>query len=398
MPLSTKSLLILSPDYPDKDNKFQGCNFVKSLIEKIAPEFKEISIISPVLPTFGRTAQDKFCINYSYNNVNVYYPKCIYIPNLIPGQNRYWQLYFDFRHQAIKNTIKKYNIKFDLIHAQFNYIAGMSAYKLSQEYKKPYIVSIYEDSIWLRVLNYEWGSKYIDSIINANKIIGINQADTHYLMEYNRSSEYIPMGYNPRIFNVITSKNRCKELLDLDPNKRLIVSVGNIEDRKRFDLLPPVINYLKNNYSPDINCIIIGNDKGGLKSLKQRIELYKVKNEIKILGNIDNNKLALYLNAADILTSQSRSEGFGITQIESLACGTPVVASNTNGSNSILSNNHQFGERFDGYDITDFIEKLERNLNRSFDRDLISNRARQYSWDNVSLRILDKYREVLGEN
>ena len=68
----------------------------------------------------------------------------------------------------------------------------------------------------------------------------------------------------------------------------------------------------------------------GIGPLENEIKLNEAKNNnINFLGKIENNRLPLYYSAANILIVPSvHEEGFGRVLLESLACGTPVIAAN----------------------------------------------------------------------
>ena len=76
---------------------------------------------------------------------------------------------------------------------------------------------------------------------------------------------------------------------------------------------------------------------GDLKS--QYFENIKIR--IRNLGNImDENRLVQLYNAADVFLLPSRNENLPNMAIESIACGTPVVAYNIGGVNEIITHEH----------------------------------------------------------
>ncbi len=55
-----KTLLVITPDYPDKDNRYIGSIFVKDHMGSLKPFFKEIVVICPVPFSFGIMANDRY--------------------------------------------------------------------------------------------------------------------------------------------------------------------------------------------------------------------------------------------------------------------------------------------------------------------------------------------------
>lgn len=128
----SKNLLVISP-YPDRYNKDIGGIFVKDQISLIKKYFNEIIVIEPIpwvpkflLNCFKTHRRSRFeKNNYQYDNVKVYYPKFFILP--------FYMDFFDiFRLKAVKNVIKKQNLKFDLIHAHMSWPCGYIGAKLKE--------------------------------------------------------------------------------------------------------------------------------------------------------------------------------------------------------------------------------------------------------------------------
>jgi glycosyltransferase involved in cell wall biosynthesis len=400
--LVDKQLLIITPDYPDEKNIFTGCNYVKRMLDETHSCFKEVNVIAPVLSTFGKTPQSKYCKDYSYDNVNVYCPTGYYIPNITPGGNTWWQPYVDFRYNAIISTIKEHDIHFDLIHAQFAYMSGDIAYKLHQLYQVPYIISIYEDTQWMHHLINTWGLKYTVPIQNADAVICINNIDAAYLNTINPTTLYIPAGYTSEKFKQLPeSKDELKRYLIDPPNQKMIISVGNIEKRKRFDILiNAVCDINRCNGIFPLVCFIIGRDKGEQKYLTELIKQRHAELDIHILNNVPDEDLVKYMNAADVLTVQSDSEGFGVTQVEAWACGTPVVATDNNGSLSLFCKNinNVLGELFS---INNGDKSMQRALINVLmkppNREMLVKESEKYRWTTIAEQLKNVYVTTMGK-
>lgn len=96
-----KSLLVLTPAYPNESGSYIGNSFVKNQVDELKKYFKEIIVISPVLFSFKQYPKDKLCNNYNYENVRVYYHS-FYMPILY-----FRKVLIDNRLQIVENLIKK---------------------------------------------------------------------------------------------------------------------------------------------------------------------------------------------------------------------------------------------------------------------------------------------------
>jgi teichuronic acid biosynthesis glycosyltransferase TuaC len=392
--LNSKSLLVVTPDYPDKLNTHNIGNYVKRMLKEVAPSFKQVHVIAPVLPTMGLTPQSRFCQDYTYDNVSVYYPRGLYLPNLKPGSNSVWRNMFDLRYNAVKKVIDSKNLEFDLIHAQFAYMSGHIARKLHMQYKVPYIITVYEDPVWFDHLLNMGDHNYTSALRNAECVIGINSSDTNKLVEYTKRATHIPVGYDSQRF--FCSTDMAKTWLRVQGKiplaAKVVVSVGFLEKRKRFDVLIKAVASM----NLVDRCYIIGNDKGELATLKQLIKDLGINDKVRIRTQIPDDRLRKYLAAADVVTVQSESEGFGITQVEAMACGTPVVASDNHGSRDVIT--PETGLLFDKQSIHDFRVKLNDALVRTWDADAVRAHAQRYRWSTISQEITTVHRKAITGN
>ncbi len=135
----------------------------------------------------------------------------------------------------------------------------------------------------------------------------------------------IPCGVNLKLFQPLP-KDAARIHLGLNGFK-VILFVGRIERLKGIERLIQAVNLLKN--STSLRLLIIGGDEQNepemtrLKKLVQKLGLQEV---VNFLGVVSRERLPLYYSAADVTAVPSYYESFGLVALESLACGTPVVA------------------------------------------------------------------------
>ena len=129
----------------------------------------------------------------------------------------------------------------------------------------------------------------------------------------------IPSGVDTRLFR----------RLPVPRQPGCLLYVGRFDDRKgvRFlmESLPAILRL-----APQAHLSLIGSGplQGELESL---VVSLGVGRHITFLGSVSNQELARWYNRAVVVVVPSRFEGFGLTALEALACGTPVVATNVDG-------------------------------------------------------------------
>jgi glycosyltransferase involved in cell wall biosynthesis len=112
--------------------------------------------------------------------------------------------------------------------------------------------------------------------------------------------------------------------------------VSRLEKIKGMDLVIPAFAQVKRSHS-DVKLIVVGD--GSLRDdMMQQAKDVNVHEDIVWAGRQKQDRLQSWYEQIDILLMPSRSEGFGLTAIEAMACGCVVVASDTGGLPEIVQN------------------------------------------------------------
>jgi teichuronic acid biosynthesis glycosyltransferase TuaC len=109
---------------------------------------------------------------------------------------------------------------------------------------------------------------------------------------------------------------------------------------------------------------------------------------------MSGSDIPLWLNACDLFVLPSLEEGFGIAQIEALACGKPVIATKNSGSLEILTD-PDVGVLCERADSADFAKGVLEGFDRSWDTEKIVQFAKKYRGENVATVIQAVYQEVI---
>jgi glycosyltransferase involved in cell wall biosynthesis len=192
-------------------------------------------------------------------------------------------------------------------------------------------------------------SKYIDYMFavskdNASKIKN----------RYKREVIVIPNGVDTNKFKVdIDARNGLRSKYNL-VDEKVLISVGRIVGWKGFQLVIEALKELK-----DFKYILIGEGEYLVK-LKELAKKFKVEDRVIFIGGIDNKELSKYLNIADVFIQPSIGhEAFGITIIEAMSCGLPVVASKNGGIVDIVEDD-KVGYLFEIKNVKDLIQKVNK--------------------------------------
>jgi glycosyltransferase involved in cell wall biosynthesis len=134
-----------------------------------------------------------------------------------------------------------------------------------------------------------------------------------------------------------------------------------------------------------------------LKQLTRKLNLEK---HIKFAGYVDgwSNEITDYYNSADIFVFPSLKEGFGMVLVEAMACGLPVISTNTSAIPEVVGDAGILVEPRNPRVLADAIIRLiediglRKRLGKKGRRRVVE----EFTWDIVTDKILGIYEEVIG--
>lgn len=164
----------------------------------------------------------------------------------------------------------------------------------------------------------------------------------------------IPNTINSKVFRVL-NRNICRDVMGLPKNKNLILFgaiAGTANPYKGWDFASKVMDSLKD----EAELVVFGNT----------VNTYH-KYSIHSVGKLtDESSLALLYNAVDVYISPTLAESFGQTLVESISCGTLVVAFNVGGVSDIIRHLDN-GFLVDSNNLDMFLEGTRWALNSQVD-------------------------------
>ena len=210
----------------------------------------------------------------------------------------------------------------------------------------------------------------------------------------------IPCGVDLSLFRPL-DQQEVREKLGLNGEKVLLY-VGRIEPLKGLELLLHTAAQLQT--FEQIRVLVVGGGAGRDQEIDRLRELAKSLNVDKVfdfIGRVDQQDLPLYYNAADVCVVPSFYESFGLAALESMACGTPVVATRAGGLSTIIQHGRtgylkawRCPEAFaSSVEMIISSRKLQHSMGLAARR-----RAEGLSWDNVAGQIAGVYDSLITES
>ena len=174
--------------------------------------------------------------------------------------------------------------------------------------------------------------------------------------------------------------------------------VSRIEPKgKNHFRLLDAFEKFKKKHPSDYKLLLVGSDWNGAEQFHSRVQDSPVKDDIVFTGFAPNEMLPEIYSAADLCVYPSLFEGFGFPVIEAMACGAPVICSNTSSLEEISRNRTP---NFDPYSVEEIYTRLRDTLGQSNfaqDRESNLNYARSFKWQNTARAVVTSYEKCLGK-
>lgn len=173
---------------------------------------------------------------------------------------------------------------------------------------------------------------------------------------------------------------------------KYILCIGTLQQRKNIPRLLHAFHVLKQTYHIPHRLVLIGQRSADLpeSEIFSTIDRFVLENDVVWTGYVPQHEMPALLNGAEIFVLPSLYEGFGMPLLEAMACGVPVVCSNTSSFPEVVG---EAGVMFDPYDVKSMITAIYQILrNNELRRDLREKglqRVRAFTWERCARKTLD---------
>lgn len=245
------------------------------------------------------------------------------------------------------------NSPYKLIHAHF-FMSALVAADIKRKLRIPFIVTFHALAKVRRIHQgkNDWfpeeGFAIEERVIaEADQIVALCPQEHDDLVDlYQADPEkitVIPNGFRPDEIYPL-DKLFARMALKLDPKEKIILQVGRMVPRKGVDNVIKALGYMRREHNFKARLLIVGgeSDEPDPKITPEIGRLQKIAEAeggsdlVTFAGRRPRAMLHYYYSAADVFTTTPWYEPFGITPLESMACGTPVIGSNVGGIKSTV--------------------------------------------------------------
>lgn len=174
--------------------------------------------------------------------------------------------------------------------------------------------------------------------------------------------------------------------LKVKRHKKSLLYVGSLYPHKNIRLVIQALAQL-----PHWQLVIVGARDAFQAQVRHQVEKAGVIKQVEFKGYLSDKKLAREIKATTALVQPSLSEGFGLTGVEALALGAPVLASNIPVFKEIYQDLALY---FNPHSVDSFLESISELKNKKTNRQEQQQLIELYSWNRLAKKTLQLYQSL----
>jgi D-inositol-3-phosphate glycosyltransferase len=305
----------------------------------------------------------------------------------------------------IEEFRQRASLQYDLVHSHY-WLSGVAAMRLADQWDVPHVTMFHTLGRLKQLANPDAPEPALrlemeqHLVQQADCIIAATSDERTQIIRSCGATasqiEVIPCGVDLKLF-VPQERLQARKQLGLQPNLPVLLFAGRLDPFKGPDLLLRTATLMQQ----DAQIVIVGGKLDGDKDLQKLQKLaaeLNIDQRVHFLGARPQQELPLLYSAADVTVVPSYHESFGLVAVESLACGTPVVATRAGGLTSVVRHGETgfLVPRCPGF----FAERLDALLS---DPELSAQMAAaarpsvlQFSWASIARQVNSVYEELVN--
>jgi len=252
--------------------------------------------------------------------------------------------------------------------------------------------SIYRETNFVSGSYVYFSEKLVDYIYKKTPFAVVSQSTL---------DEFVERGFNPELFSIVPNAI-TQELFPMKVSEKYVQPTvtyfGRLKKYKSVDHLVRAFAKVKKEI-PEAQLHFLG--RGDFRSyLEELANKLGIEDSTKFFGFVSEEDKIKYLSLAHCAVNTSMKEGWGITNIEANACGTPVISSDVPGlKDSILKS--ESGLLYEYGNIGELAQILIKVLKDNSFREYLSEGAvrwaKTFSWDKSAELMLEKIKQVIED-
>ena len=388
-------LLTFSTLFPNEAQPNHGI-FVQNRLRQLIGSGGAVSTVLAPVPYFP-FASERFGAWSAYAGVplvetrqglTIHHPRFLAIPKV--GMNLAPRLLYRTAARFLARSIAN-GQKFDAIDAHYVYPDGVAAIWLGKRFGLPVVITARGTDISL-IPDFPTPRRMIQAALaDAAGLVGVSESLRQAMIALGADpakAVTLRNGVNTAMFRPL---NRDAARAALGLTRPTLISVGHLIERKGHHRTIAAMAQL-----PEFDLLIAG-EGSEHNVLQMQIEQAGLTGRVRLLGARPHAELPSLYSAADAMVLASSREGWANVLLESMACGTPVVASNIWGNPEVVQTDAS-GVIYDPNTPDGIVAGVRRLFAQPMDRAATRQYAEDFSWDATTEGQLALFRRVLGRS
>jgi mannosylfructose-phosphate synthase len=282
--------------------------------------------------------------------------------------------------------INKHRLKYQFFNSHY-WDAGYATQRLAEALDVPHVHTPHSLGLWKKQLmekdfpddaanfdkKYNFAQRINEETLlyrHCDEVIATTPPQVDMIVEeYGAPAEQvhmIPPGYDDNRFYPVSAASRVALRQRFGFEGRVVLAIGRLARNKGYDLLIDAFSVVASRVPDAALYLAVGgttlnaDEQKILDELKVQALSLGIDHRVKFSGFVADADLADYYRAADVFVLSSRYEPFGMTAIESMACGTPTVVTTHGGLYRALTFGRHalYADSFDKEDLGISIVKV----------------------------------------
>ena len=234
--------------------------------------------------------------------------------------------YFGSRRYPVAPSWLRFIDDFDVVHIHaIDFFVDSAALARSfGVHLKPIVVTthggIFHTTAWRGLKNVYWRNVLRRSLGTATSVVAVSNSDAELFSSIVAPDKLvtIPNGIDPAFVSASDARVRGR-----------IVYVGRLSAAKAIDKVITLVAAIAREFG-EVELIIAGPDENDTsRALQRHSDALGIASRVRIVGELPLSELATLVAGSHLFISAAPHEGFGITTVEAMAAGTPVLVTRT---------------------------------------------------------------------
>ncbi len=260
-----------------------------------------------------------------------------------------WPRYVEEFTQKVLDLVRERRWRYHIVHSHY-WLSGLAARRLREAWRVPWVHMFHtlqarKPAAYREAASPQREEAEAALAREADRVICATPSEQRFLYWHYRVPlqrlEVLPPGVDTTRFYPIP-RREARAFAGLDPARKVLLYVGRLDPIKGLDVLLEAMARLKARgvlRTEEALLVLIGGqgeDATPPERLRALRDAHGLQDLVLFIGPRDQEVLPYYYAAADVVVLPSHYESFGLSLLEAMACGRPVVASRVDGPTALV--------------------------------------------------------------